>query len=257
MVAAAVVAAGLGAAAIGASETSSAASDARSATQSGAATGRQALRQTTGAGIQDINSQTQKGVNTETAAGKAAVAGYKPYEALGTKATTELETLLGLKGGSGAALKALEATPGYQFAKQQGDQGTINAATATGMNLSGNTLEALSNYNEGLATNTFNSEVGNLEGAVNTGLSATSGAATAGLTAGGVVSGLEAGQGSQDAQLLSNEGTGIANVSIGQGTNDANISMAEAASQSALASSAGNDFMLAKMMKNQPTTTPS
>lgn len=219
------------------------------ATQAGARTGTQALNQTTNQGIADVMGGTGKAVNTVTQAGTKAAGQYAPYQALGTGATTQLEKLLGIKGGSAGALKTLESTPGYQFALKQGDQGTINAATATGMNLSGNTLEGLSQFNKGLASQTFNSDVSNLEGAAGLGLNAAGGAANANLATGQTVAGLEAGMGNTEAQLLSNKGTGIANVDIGQGTNLANIGMAQAASESAIASSAGNDFLLANMQK--------
>lgn len=232
MVAAAII----GGAVIGGVATNMGANKAASATSAGARTGTQAINQSTNQGLRDIQSGTAAGIKTETNAAA-------PYVGLGKSAIPKLETLLGLKGGGAAAMKALQSTPGYQFAQQQGDQGTINAATASGMNLSGNTLESLSNFNQGLATSTFNTEVGNLEGLV-------AGGQNAALTSGGAISGMQAGAGSQEAQLLSNKGTSIANVDIGQGTNLANIGMAQAASNANIASSAGNDFLLSSMMKN-------
>lgn len=231
MVAAAIV----GSAVIGGVSSNMAANAAKGATGAATQQGLQAINQSTNQGLRDVSAGTAGAIKTEQ--GAAA-----PFTKLGLSAIPKLEALLGLKGGGPAAMKALQSTPGYQFAQQQGDQGTINAATATGMNMSGNTLEALSKYNQGLATSTYNTEVGNLESLV-------AGGQNASLTAGGTIAGLQAGAGNTEAQLLSNKGTSIANVDIGQGTNLANIGMAQAASNSATASSAGNDFLLARMMK--------
>jgi hypothetical protein len=75
-----------------------------------------------------------------------------------------LGNLLGLNGpaGSQSALTQLQTTPGYQFTKGQGE-GAINAAAAAGGTLnSGNQLTALSNYDTGLAQNTYQGAVSNL-----------------------------------------------------------------------------------------------
>jgi hypothetical protein len=47
------------------------------------------------------------------------------------------------------------ATPGYQFAQQQGQLALQNSAAARGGLLSGNTAEALDQYSQGLADNTY------------------------------------------------------------------------------------------------------
>lgn len=245
MVAAAIV----GGSIIGGVATNMGAKSAQGATEAGARTGTQAINQGTNQAIRDVQSGASKGINTETQAGKLAASQYAPYQAGGSLAMNKLETLLGLKGGGASAMNALKNTPGYQFALKQGDTGTINAATATGMNLSGNTLQGLSQFNQGLASQTFNTEVGNLSSMAGMGLNAAGGASNDIMASGGAVAGMQSGAGDTEAQLLSNKGTSIANVDIGQGTNLANIGMAQAASNSAIASSAGNDFLLASMMK--------
>lgn len=55
----------------------------------------------------------------------------------------------------GQTTAALAQTPGYQFQLQQGDQGILNAASATGSVQSGNTLKALGSYNQGLASTDY------------------------------------------------------------------------------------------------------
>jgi hypothetical protein len=99
-----------------------------------------------------------------------------PYRQLGQSAIPQLQNLLGLTPGVNPT-DALRQTPGYQFQQQQGTQNTLNAANAQGMNLSGNTLEALSKFNQGLADTTYQQSVGNLENTVNTGQAAAAGQA--------------------------------------------------------------------------------
>lgn len=106
----------------------------------------------------------------------------QPYRDLGSGAISPLQSLLGIGGTGGAANTAtqeatLSSLPGYQFAKSQGLQATTNAATAGGMSLSGNTLQALDQYSTGLADSTYQEEVGNLQSTVNTGQAAAAGQA--------------------------------------------------------------------------------
>ena len=56
---------------------------------------------------------------------------------------------------------ALRATPGYQFAQQQGNAQAKAQAAAMGLGLSGNTLQALAKYNQGLADQTYQQQLGN------------------------------------------------------------------------------------------------
>lgn len=108
-----------------------------------------------------------------------------PYRNLGESAIPQLQTLLGItpagttpnKATSDAQLAALRNTPGYQFQQQQGTQNTVNQASAMGLSLSGNTLEGLSKFNQGLADTTYQQQVGNLENLVNTGQAAAAGQA--------------------------------------------------------------------------------
>jgi hypothetical protein len=86
-----------------------------------------------------------------------------------TGSSNSLANLLGLNGaaGSQSALTSLQTTPGYQFSLGQGDSAINASAAANGTLNSGNQMTALSNYNQGLAGNTFNSAVSNAQGAVN------------------------------------------------------------------------------------------
>lgn len=91
--------------------------------------------------------------------------GYvNPNNAAGQKGVSSLMDLLGLNGanGSQAAMTNLATTPGYQFAKAQGD-GAINAAAAANGTLnSGKQLTDLSKFDSGLASQTYQQAVGNL-----------------------------------------------------------------------------------------------
>lgn len=135
-----------------------------------------------------------------------------PYRALGEAAIPQYEALLGITppqsatgtgqpqtitlpngqtitvpgsaGGGGAAvapaapniMQALQATPGYQFALDQGERGIVNAASSQG-GISGNTLAALNQYNTGLASETYQQNVGDIASAVASGQAAAAGQA--------------------------------------------------------------------------------
>lgn len=77
----------------------------------------------------------------------------------------QLKNLLGLNGqaGNDAAMKSLESTPGYQFQLQQGNNSINAAAAANGTLASGKQLVDLSNYNQGLASTTYQNAVNNLQ----------------------------------------------------------------------------------------------
>lgn len=129
---------------------------------------------------QDAASQQIAGIN----AGKSAAAGdiNEGINALNTNYTKALQpyltnystasggvdalkNLLGLNGqaGSDAAMKSLEATPGFQFQQKQGNASINAAEAASGNNFSGKQLIDLSNYNQGLAGTTYQNAVNNLQ----------------------------------------------------------------------------------------------
>ena len=72
----------------------------------------------------------------------------------------------------------LAQMPGYQFQQQQGNDATKRQALAMGLGLSGNTLKALSDYNQGLASTSYQQQLQNLLGPINTGQSAAAGQAS-------------------------------------------------------------------------------
>ena len=128
-----------------------------------------------------------------------------PYRAVGQDAIGQYEALLGTGPGSNAQTiqQALANTPGYQFTQQQGQQGILNAASASG-GVSGNTLTALDRYNTDLADQTYQNALHNAQGAVGMGQAAAAGQAqNVGQAASNISS------------TLVNQGNNIANIDIG------------------------------------------
>lgn len=96
-----------------------------------------------------------------------------PYRDLGNAAKGTYMDLLGLgSGGMDARMKALENTPGYQFALQQGLQATQNGFAAQGLAQSGPALKGAANYATGLASTTYQSVIGDYYNAMGLGESA-------------------------------------------------------------------------------------
>lgn len=75
---------------------------------------------------------------------------------------------------------AFTASPGYQFRLAEGQKAGQNQFAARGGAFSGNALKALSDYNQGMASNEFSNWWNQLQGLVNTGATGTSGTANAG-----------------------------------------------------------------------------
>lgn len=82
------------------------------------------------------------------------------YDSLGIEMTDPSQT-------QGGALAALEATPGYQFALNQGMKATERMAAKQGLLGSGNMGAALSKYNQGLAQQTYQNQIANLQNTMN------------------------------------------------------------------------------------------
>lgn len=151
-----------------------------------------------------------------------------PYRALGEGAIPQLQTLLGITPAGQTPAQAAQASqaqidqlrnmPGYQFQQQQGTQNTINAATAMGLGLSGNTLEGLSRFNQGLADTTYQQEVGNLQNLVTTGESAATNQASNVGNAATNISGTLVNQGNTLAGIDANTVAGLTK-SVGNAAN--------------------------------------
>lgn len=104
----------------------------------------------------------------------------------------------------------LAATPGYQFALNQGTQAVARSQAAKGMLSSANTQVAMQNYAQGLASTTFNnymSQLGSLTGL--------------GAAAAGQVSNNYQNQGNTNAQLQQNAGNAYLNAYLNMASNAA------------------------------------
>lgn len=172
--------------------------------------GNQSSKATEGATNASINEQ-----NTALAAQTAAAA---PYTGLGQKAIPSYENLLGIgTGGTAGEMAALQKTPGYQFTQQQGETGILNAASAQG-GINGNTIAGLDTFNTGLASGTYQQQIGDAQGAVGLGQAAAAGQASNIGTAAGNISSALIGQGQTTAGIDANEAAGITKA-IGGATN--------------------------------------
>jgi len=158
-------------------------------------------------------SATRDASNAAIAQQQAALAQQKelaaPYTGLGQQAMGAYENLLGIgkdgKVDPALAQQTLRNMPGYQFQQEQGQQQTLAAAGAMGMGLSGNTLAALSRYNQGLADSTYQQELQNLLQPVQIGQAAAAGqAANVGNAAANM------------GNIYTQQGQNQANIAIGQ-----------------------------------------
>lgn len=132
-----------------------------------------------------------------------------PYRQLGETSMGAYQQLLGIgKDGKldpNLARQTLQNMPGYQFQQEQGQQQTLAAAGAMGLGLSGNTLAALSRYNQGLAESSYQQELQNLLAPVQLGQAAAAGQAA------------NVGQGAANmGNIMMNQGQNQANIAMGQ-----------------------------------------
>ncbi|MGJ5075494.1 hypothetical protein [Bradyrhizobium oligotrophicum] len=140
---------------------------------------------------------------------------YQPLSDLAKKYTGGTDmylNALGLNGQSGAdaAKSAFQAGPGYDWQLSQGLDAINRRRAAGGMLDSGNSdLDALK-YGQGLADQSWNSWLSNLQGVNQNALSATSGAAAGQAGAYGSMSDLESTYAGNQIGLLGNTTSGLA-----------------------------------------------
>ncbi len=156
------------------------------------------------------NQQQQRGLDQQAALSQ-------PYRDLGASAIPQLQNLLGLNGADQTA--ALRQTPGYQFSLNEGLTSTKNAAAASGLLNSGNTLEGLDRFATGLADSTYQQQLGNYENVVGLGQAAAAGQAANIGNASSTISNNLINQGNTQAGITANTIAGITR-SIGQGSNN-------------------------------------
>lgn len=170
-----------------------------------------------------IKSSTNASINAQQAAQQQQQALNAPYANIGTGgAIAQYQNLLGLSSGStpGTEEAALAGTPGYQFAKSQGLNATLNAATLTNPGgVTGNTLTALDQFSTGLADQTYQQAVGNAQNAVTIGQNAAAGTGSGILQTGANVGNTISGAGNTIAGIDANEAAGLAKTASGAAGN--------------------------------------
>jgi hypothetical protein len=178
----------------------------------------------------------QKGINLLQGDQTQGMANYQPYLSAGSTATGTLSSLLGTPGQglltpwtqqfTAPTAAQAEATPGYQFQLQQGENAAQNSAAGQGSLLSGRTLASLNNYAQGTAStnyqNAFNNSQTQYNSAYNTFLnnqnsqySKLMGMSGQGLQAAQGAGGLLSNLGGDQASLLGAQGAAAAAGTVG------------------------------------------
>jgi hypothetical protein len=159
-----------------------------------------------------ITSSTNASIAAQQSAQQKQQALNAPYAGIGTGgAIQQYENLLGTgPQGSAGVEQALQATPGYQFAKTQGLTATTNAASAMGLTLSGNTLQSLDQFSTGLADSTYQQALGNAQNAVTIGQNAAAGTGAGILQTGANIGSTISNAGNTIAGIDANTVAGIA-----------------------------------------------
>lgn len=117
----------------------------------------------------------EKALAQQLTANKSVTNTFNPLTGSIAPITGGLENLLGVGAqGSAGMLAQLQATPGYQFAKEQGLQATQSGFAAQGLAKSGAALKGAANYAEGLAGTTYQNMVSNFMNGGTLGLNAAS-----------------------------------------------------------------------------------
>jgi hypothetical protein len=147
-----------------------------------------------------------------------------PYRGLGESAIPAYQALLGI-GPKGQRLSPQQITqqltqmPGYQFQLSQGLDATKRQAAAMGLGLSGNTLQALDKYSQGLASTSYQNQLENLLNPIKIGQTSASNQAAAAGQTGANLSNIYGAQGQNEANIALGTVGGITNA-IGGGLNN-------------------------------------
>jgi len=127
---------------------------------------------------------TAAGINATVSGMGLALPGYVPYTQVGTEA---------LAGGP----FSLFNDPGYKFMLQQGQQGITNQEASQGNYFSPSTSQALSQYNQGLASQDYQNAFANWMNQIGVGQNAQNSLAQLISTGAGNIAGLYSGHGQQ------------------------------------------------------------
>ena len=115
-------------------------------------------------GVSQATGNINSGIGAINSSYSAALQPYLQNYGQAQGGVTALQNVLGLNGpnGNASAMQALNATPGFAFQQQQGNNAINAQAAATGQN-GGNQALALNNFNQGLAGTTYNNYVSQLQ----------------------------------------------------------------------------------------------
>lgn len=109
----------------------------------------------------------------------------KPYVSSGTDAIGDMADLNGMNGAGAqqAAIRALQASPGFTSALAQGENSILQNASATGGLRGGNTQAALAQFSPALLAQTINDQYSRLGGLAQLGQASAAGVGSAGMNA--------------------------------------------------------------------------
>jgi hypothetical protein len=147
-----------------------------------------------------------------------------PYRGLGESAITAYQRLLGI-GPNGQQLSPQQITqqltqmPGYQFQLSQGLDATKRQAAAMGLGLSGNTLQALDKYSQGLASTSYQNQLENLLNPIKIGQAGAANQAVAASQTGANLGNIYGAQGQNQANIATGMVGGITNAIGGAANN--------------------------------------
>lgn len=138
---------------------------------------------------------------------------------------SELGNLLGLGGttGNNSALATLQATPGYQFALDQGSQNQMRNQASTGVLGSGQTQAALQTLGQNQAQSTWGSLVSALEPYLGASATAASGVAGVDTGLGNALNANQTNKAALNYQAQTDIGNADANATLGTANADASL----------------------------------
>lgn len=155
----------------------------------------------------------QQAINTQTGVQGQLSGIYGSQRSLGNAADASLGSQLGL--GGTPDYSAFNNSPGFQFAKDQGNQAITRTAGANGSLYTPNTLAMLSQYNTGYASQNYNNYIGQLMQSAGLGAQGNSGLSQGIYSSGANVSQLQQNQGNARAGGQANS-SGITSSLLGK-----------------------------------------
>ncbi len=133
------------------------------------ASGQTQVQNTLGGNAINVNAGVNAGNNALSSGLASTTQNLNPYLQGGQQGTNSLQQYAASNPQFTAPTAAqVEATPGYQFQLGQGSEAITNQAAASGLANSGNTLKALTQYGQGLASTYYQNAFNNAQNAFTT-----------------------------------------------------------------------------------------